>query len=104
MLANKAAVLFSGKSGYYMSVFDPDHFDPNHNILSIEDFEPTRKILFEGVELIIPNKAEKLLKHQYGDYMQLPAEEKRVPVHSLGVKIDLERDYKEYLPNLFGSK
>ena len=103
-IANKIAVLFSGKSGYYMSVFDPDHYDPLHNTLSIDDFEPARRLPFEGVELLVPNRAEKLLVHQYGNYMQLPPEEKRAPIHSRGMKVDLQRDYKEYLPELYGNK
>ena len=103
-IANNIAVRFSGKSGSYMSVFDPDHYDPFHNTLPVDDFEPARRVPFEGVEFRVPYRAEKLLAHQYGDYMQLPPEEKRVPLHSRGMRVDLERDYKEYLPELYGNK
>lgn len=42
------------------------------------DFIPTKKIQFEGVYFPMPNHAEKVLTDYYGDYMQIPPEDKRV--------------------------
>ena len=37
---------------------------------------------FEDTTLMIPKGWDPVLKEVYGDYMQLPPEEKRVPTHS----------------------
>jgi len=59
---------------------------------------------FNGLEVVAPKEYDKWLTQVYGDYMKLPPEEKRVPLHSRGMRVDLERDYKEYLPELYGDK
>ena len=38
--------------------------------------------LFEGVKLMAPKGWHEVLTWVYGDYMELPPEEKRVPAHS----------------------
>ena len=43
----------------------------------IEDFFPIKKYPFEDKEFWGPNNADKMLRHWYGDYMQLPPEEQR---------------------------
>lgn len=43
----------------------------------IEDLLPVRNHTFENLNIAIPCNAEKLLETQYGNYMQLPPEEKR---------------------------
>lgn len=46
--------------------------------LPAEIFLPTRKAMFEGVEVCVPGQAEEYLKNLYGaNYMQLPPLEKR---------------------------
>lgn len=47
----------------------------------ISSFEPSRRILFEGIELPIPAKSEKLLEGIYGDYMTPPPVEKQQGHH-----------------------
>ena len=42
-----------------------------------EDFFPLKKYPFEDTEFWGINNADKVLKHWYGDYMELPPEEKR---------------------------
>ena len=42
------------------------------------DVFPTVKHQFESLVLPIPRNAERLLKHQYGDFMKLPPENQRV--------------------------
>lgn len=51
---------------------------------------------FEGVKVNAPAEYDKWLTQVYGDYMQLPPEEKRVGHHYTEV-IDLEKSYKEYV-------
>ena len=51
---------------------------------------------FEGETVIIPSMYDTYLTHIYGDYMKLPAEEKRVSHHYTEV-IDTERSYINYL-------
>lgn len=50
---------------------------------------PLRKEYFEGELYNVPNFAEKILTKIYGDYMQLPSEEKRAPRHA-GLRIQFE--------------
>ena len=50
---------------------------PDKSIIRKEDLFPLRKIPFEGLEVNFPRNLEKLLTISYGDFMQLPPEEKR---------------------------
>jgi len=52
-----------------------------------KDIFPLQEIAFEGYKLYAPRNTDKYLKHLYGDYMQLPPEEKRLGWH--GVKIEV---------------
>lgn len=40
---------------------------------------------FEGLEFNIPIGYDEILRLEYGDYMQLPPEEKRIPEHNCSV-------------------
>ena len=51
---------------------------------------------FEGIKVRAPQQYDKWLTQVYGDYMQLPPEEKRV-AHHFTEKIDLDKSYKEYI-------
>lgn len=51
---------------------------------------------FEGIKVNCPTEYDKWLTQVYGDYMQLPPEEKRVTHHDAEI-IDLEKSYTEYL-------
>lgn len=54
-----------------------------------------REVEFEGIKSVAPCKYELWLEQVYGDYMQLPPEEKRVG-HHYTVLIDLEKSYLNY--------
>lgn len=43
---------------------------------------PLKKMNFEGHLFNVPNKVDEFLRKYYGDYMQLPPEEKRKRIHS----------------------
>lgn len=49
--------------------------------LATEDWLETQLAEFENGLYPIPAHAHKILSHYYGDYMQLPPEEKRIPSH-----------------------
>ena len=51
---------------------------------------------FEGLSVKAPFEYDKWLTQVYGDYMQLPPEDKRCPHHYADV-IDFKKSYKEYV-------
>jgi len=53
------------------------------NLLSHDDVYPLKRLRFEGVEFNIVNHPEVILSQQYGDYMTLPSEEKRLMRHCI---------------------
>lgn len=58
---------------------------PTYNNYSSQDVFPTRRIPFEGFMARVPNNPDAVLKALYGDYMQIPPEEKRM-VHSTKIE------------------
>lgn len=50
---------------------------------------------FEGYQMPIPVGYDTYLKMAFGDYMELPPEDKQVPSHD-GVYVDVNRGYKEF--------
>ena len=65
-------------------------------VMSKSYFGNGSKGLFEGIEVILPENYDKYLTSLYGDYMQLPPEEKRVSHHYCTV-IDLDTSYTKYI-------
>lgn len=63
-----------------------------------EWFGEPRKVGFEGHMLNAPTEPEKYLTRRYGDFMQLPPEDKRTnDLDVPGVIIDTKRSYREYI-------
>ncbi len=56
-------------------------WSPFFDIFEKSDFAEYMYAEFEGISVRIPKKYDKILKNIYGDYMQLPPEEKRVMTH-----------------------
>ena len=48
-------------------------------------FAETLKVPYEGHPLAVPAGYDAILRHQYGDYMQLPPEEQRVAKHDVTI-------------------
>lgn len=51
------------------------------DIFRKEDFEEVIRVPFEDTKVWIPKNYDSILRMAYGDYMQLPPEDKRVPHH-----------------------
>ena len=58
---------------------------PTYNICNSKDIYPVKRMNFEGFQACVPNNPDAVLKAYYGDYMQIPPEEKR-QVHSTIIK------------------
>lgn len=58
-------------------------------------FSTVKKHKFEDIEINLPIGAEKYLTQYFGDFMQLPPEKSRHPVHNTKL-IDLEHPYTQY--------
>lgn len=68
------------RSNHYTKTKNLDFFcdtTPYMNLYAVKDIYPLRKLLFEDVELNFPHNLHNNLTGMYGDYMQLPPEEKR---------------------------
>lgn len=61
-----------------VTIFNEGDCHPISQLMSRKDFESSYLTEFEDAEFFVPQNADKLLKATYGDYMQLPPEEKRL--------------------------
>lgn len=50
---------------------------------SIEDYQSTSEVMFEGHSFLAPKNPDRVLKTHFGDYMKLPPENERVIKHTL---------------------
>lgn len=58
-------------------------------------FEGVKTHQFEDIVINLPSGADQYLSQVFGDYMELPPEDKRHPVHNT-VLIDLDHPYTQY--------
>lgn len=68
------------RSNHYEKTKKWDFFcdtTPYMNLYAVKDIYPLRKLPFEDIQLNFPRDLHKNLTRMYGDYMQLPPEEKR---------------------------
>ena len=65
-------------------------------IVPTEWYGEGAELTFEGLKVNAPKEYKAWLTQVYGDYMQLPPEEKRVGHHYTEI-IDLEKSYTEYM-------
>ena len=71
------------KSKYIAVVGDIDSFDVYNGI----SFQGKRDELFEGIEFSVPYDSEDILKTMYGNYMEMPPEDERKPIHDCRIWI-----------------
>ena len=69
-----------GKTGHWSQLACPD--DGLQSYQLVEDFQTTIPVEFEGHVFQAMNGYDRVLRNIYGDYMQLPPEDKRVPQQS----------------------
>lgn len=74
----------------YYSNYQPDYMQAT---VQRSWIEPVAELEFEGHMLMVPSGWHEVLKEIYGDYIQLPPEESRVPSHS--DEIDVFDDGRE---------
>ena len=53
---------------------------------------------FEGIDVMLPDGYDEWLTRVYGNYMELPPEEKRIPHHNTTL-VDFDKPYKFYTSN-----
>lgn len=68
----------------------------NRFLVGKDIYEERILVPFEDIWARIPKEYDKHLRRFYGDYMQLPPEEQRVPLHSTN-HVSAEMSYKEYI-------
>lgn len=76
----------SQKSGEYIVSYDSwEKSDVLSTVMRYDDYFPVKEIPFCGENFLIMNRYDRHLTQVYGDYMQLPPEDKRVnhPPHIL---------------------
>ena len=56
-------------------------WNESHDNLPAECFKGYEYLEFEGIKVKAPVNYDVVLKNIYGDYMQMPPEDKRVPNH-----------------------
>ena len=69
-------------------------FDVLRLVYRKEVFGTPTSYPFESVEMLCPQDADAMMRQQFGNYMELPPVEKRVPCH-VGT-LDLNHSYHEY--------
>lgn len=72
-----------------------DEIGDKRIMLKKEMFEDYELMNFENIKLKAPKNWDKFLKQYYGDYMELPPEEKRVLTHGYKLFDKLEGDDRE---------
>lgn len=60
-----------------------------------EAFAAAKWVEFEGLSMPVPVGYDTYLRMAFGDYMQLPPEEERIPKHE-AVLVDTEHSYRQY--------
>lgn len=80
---------YTKKHSFYNSKYVADISDVADDIwiFNKKSFEGGEKGLFEGIEFNIPKDSDDILKTLYGNYMELPPEEERTPIHNCEVWI-----------------
>ena len=68
---------------------------PYKNVFPYEIFKESIEVPFENTTIRVPKEYDRYLEMDFGNYMELPAKEKRRGGHPAAI-IDFHRSYKEY--------
>lgn len=90
----KLARLSNSSGGKYVANFGGAWGDKE--VMPSRVFGQGQKIMFEGIEVIIPENYNEYLTRLYGDYMTPPPPEKRIGHHYYEIA-DMEKSYREYV-------
>ena len=85
----KKAGKYKEKTTDYVTVF----YVSKPRVYSIEDIFPPSLHVFEDAQFYIPKAYDKILKSIYGDYMQLPPEEERIPIHTADAYYTADKEF-----------
>ena len=76
------------KNNFYKSKYVTDIASITNTVIyDRENFEGKRTEVFEGQEFNVPYNSEAILETMYGNYMELPPEEERKPIHACRIWI-----------------
>lgn len=81
-------VLSIDKKGNFCTVYS-GAYGINKETYMSELFLPARIMNFDGIEVSVPSKAEKILKDLYNDYMKFPPENERTTTHNIFVRNEI---------------
>ena len=90
---DKVARLFQSASCKYIANYGGAWGEKE--VMPCAVFGEGRKILFEGIEVLIPENYDEYLTRLYGDYMTPPPIEKQIGHHYYEIA-DMKKSYKEY--------
>ena len=68
---------------------------PKAEAVPVSVYGTGKEVTFEHTTILVPDQCEVYLEKLYGDYMQFPPAEQRVPIHEC-IVIDTEKSYLEY--------
>lgn len=84
---------YAAKNGKLVSCMVSD--TPKREAVPMDVYGEGVKLPFDDMEIIVPSRYDYYLTRVYGNYMQFPPEEERVPLHTCNI-IDTEKSYLEY--------
>lgn len=91
---NNAKKVIYKESNYVCSNLDPI-YQYNLKLYKKEYFGEGQIKQFNTLKVCVPKEFDKVLNISYGNYMELPPENERIPKHDIEI-IDLNKSYKEY--------
>ena len=85
----KNATRYAGRSQVYAQFNDTMNWESR---ISRKDLFPLVDMEFEDIKVKVPKEYDKILREMYGDYMQLPPEEKRQNHYPYLLKFEGEKE------------
>ena len=97
----RISLAHSFETSEYVIQYRDDSYGREKSWFPRQWIESTIKVSFEGISVRIPREYDAYLKHYYGDYMQLPPEDKRDDRHAIDyLNINRREPMKDILAKL----